>query len=212
MINSRKNPAKAGSLHLKSLAKLSMFSAIGNKVGLRTLFADQSFQKIPQEKVEEVLLEVHLFAGFPATIDAFIEFRKFKPRQARVKRISGIDNRQDRLRRGKRLCQQVYHINFNRLISRMDDLHPELAKWIIEDGYGRVLSRSGLTTLDREFVAIAALAVLGWERQLESHIRGAINIGAKQAHLLSLFGVISPYISKRRIRTMRAVVNCEEMA
>lgn len=89
----------------------------------------------------------------------------------------------------------------------MESLHPVLAQWIIEDGYGKVLSRSGLTIFEREFVAIAVLAVLGWNRQLESHIRGAMNIGVRRSMLNRLFLVITPFISRRQIGVMVKVVN-----
>jgi 4-carboxymuconolactone decarboxylase len=61
----------------------------------------------------------------------------------------------------------------------MEALHPELAWWILDDGYGRVLSRPGLTGRERELLAVAALAVLpGAGLQLDSHERGARRFGA----------------------------------
>src|SRR5207249_3289936 len=52
---------------------------------------------------------------------------------------------------------------------------------MIEQGYGRVLSRGGLGAATRELVAVAVLAASGWERQLVSHLLGAARLGAPRA-------------------------------
>lgn len=65
----------------------------------------------------------------------------------------------------------------------MRALSPELDAWMIEDGYGRTLTRPGLSVIERELVTVAALAALGWERQLEAHRRGAARVGARPAEV-----------------------------
>jgi 4-carboxymuconolactone decarboxylase len=60
-------------------------------------------------------------------------------------------------------------------------LHPDLAVWMIEQGYGRVLSRAGLDPATRELVAVTVLAATGWERQLVSHLLGASRLGADRS-------------------------------
>ena len=60
----------------------------------------------------------------------------------------------------------------------MAGFHPELAEWILADGYGRVLSRPGLTIRERELIVVAVLAALRLPKQLESHVRGARRVGA----------------------------------
>ena len=52
---------------------------------------------------------------------------------------------------------------------------------MIEQGYGRVLSRPGLGARERELITVAALAALGWQRQLVSHVLGALRIGASES-------------------------------
>jgi AhpD family alkylhydroperoxidase len=82
-------------------------------------------------------------------------------------------------RRGERLCRQVYGAVYPRLIARVHALHPDLAVMMVEQGYGRVLSRSGLDQKTRELVAVTVLAAGGWERQLVSHVMGALRLGAE---------------------------------
>lgn len=76
----------------------------------------------------------------------------------------------------------------------MDQLHPEFSDWIIQDGYGKVLSRPGLSLKERELIAIAVLAALGWRRQLNSHIAGSLNAGASIGELKAVGKAIQPYI------------------
>jgi hypothetical protein len=52
---------------------------------------------------------------------------------------------------------------------------------MIEQGYGRVLTRPGLSGPVRELIAVTVLAALGWERQLVSHLLGAVRLGATPA-------------------------------
>ena len=74
---------------------------------------------------------------------------------------------------------------------RLNALHPDLAVWIVRDGYGRVLSRPGLTARERELLAVAALAALGGlEKQLESHVRGARRVGASEAEIRAVLKAV----------------------
>ena len=61
-------------------------------------------------------------------------------------------------------------------------LHPDLATWVVETGYGRVLSRpGGLGARERELVTVAVLAATRRPRQLVSHLLGAAAWGGPPA-------------------------------
>ena len=49
---------------------------------------------------------------------------------------------------------------------------------MVQEGYGKVLGRSGLSLVARELCIVALLAVLDVPKQLYSHLRGALNVGA----------------------------------
>lgn len=74
-------------------------------------------------------------------------------------------------------------------MAKMTRYHPDLAEWILVDGYGKVLARPGLTLVERELIVVAVLAALRLPMQLESHERGALRVGA----------------SKREVAAMKAV-------
>ncbi len=124
-----------------------------------------------QEAIEEVVLQTLLFAGYPKTIEALKHVRKVFTGTDSKKRIKS------HAKAGATTSKIIYGKHHSRLIELMDDLHPDLSRWMIEDGYGRVLSRSGLSLKDREAAVMASLMASGMVNQFRSHVRGALFAG-----------------------------------
>lgn len=116
-----------------------------------------------------------LYAGYPGALEGLRVLNAAWPGRARRTR-EGTPTRWRA--RGAALCARVYGDAYARLLPAVRALHPDLAVWMVEHGYGRVLARAGLSVADRELVTVAALAALGWERQLVSHVLGAGRVGA----------------------------------
>lgn len=116
-----------------------------------------------------------LHAGYPAALEGMMVLEDEWPGRAQRRVEGGVTAWR---RRGERLCRQVYGSVYPRLIERVRMLHPDLAVMMVEQGYGRVLSRGGLDQSTRELVAVTVLAAGGWERQLVSHVMGALRLGA----------------------------------
>jgi 4-carboxymuconolactone decarboxylase len=136
----------------------------------------------PRAAAEETALMLVLHAGFPAALEGLGVLQRAWPGRARAG--AAASPRQWRLR-GERNCRRVYGRSFDRLMDNVKALHPDLAEWMVEQGYGRVLSRPRLDGLTRERVAVAVLAALGWERQLVSHLLGAVRFGATPAEAVA---------------------------
>lgn len=116
-----------------------------------------------------------LHAGYPAALEACGLLLQTWPGRARRSREGGVAAWRAS---GERLCARVYGVQYRKLVANVDALHPDLAVMMIEQGYGRVLSRPGLDAVTRELVAVTVLASSGWERQLVSHLIGARHMGA----------------------------------
>ena len=58
------------------------------------------------------------------------------------------------------------------------DANPALDRLMVETGYGTVLARPGLDPAVRELCLVAVLTVQARDRQLYSHLRGALRTGA----------------------------------
>lgn len=114
-------------------------------------------------------------AGYPAALEALRVVSEAWPGRARR---TNEGTPAAWRRRGTALCRAVYGPVYRRLLRALDALHPDFAVWVIEEGYGRVLSRPGLDPPARERIAVAILAALAWERQLHSHLLGAARLGA----------------------------------
>ena len=113
------------------LSGMALLAALGKSVELRKLSRSVSFRRIPSRNIREALLAVHLFAGFPAAIEGFAALAIAIPSGSRSKRASMS------------------------IIQTLERLDPELSDWIFEDGYGKVLSRSGLSLVKRKLIAVA---------------------------------------------------------
>ena len=141
----------------------------------------------------EVVLQTHLFAGFPKTIFALRLFQKLG-----VSVPDGLkDEREESavLSDGEALCSQIYGNAYERLREMMASLHPEFDQWMVMTGYGRVLSRRGLEARQRELAVLPVLADQRAWPQLESHAAGAVRCGASSGDVLTSLGLWSVSVS-----------------
>jgi 4-carboxymuconolactone decarboxylase len=141
--------------------------------------------------VEELVLQTYLFAGFPRGLNAMREWRRASGRPAPA-RDDGerLDATDWWVREGERTCRTVYGDMYDRLRVNIRALHPALDVWMIVEGYGKVLSRPGLDLKRRELCVVAVCAALGQERQLHSHLHGALNAGATPAEVDETLGMV----------------------
>ena len=71
-----------------------------------------------------------------------------------------------------------------RVIDSLADIAPDLARYIIEFGFGDVYSRPGLSLPQRELATIAALTALGNAApQLKVHLHAALNVGLSRREI-----------------------------
>lgn len=125
--------------------------------------------------VEEALLQSYLFLGYPAALNALALWRERTGGRA----APGVEEEWGGWReRGERVCERVYGGQYARLRENVARLHPELERWMLTEGYGKVLGRPGLELRVRELCIVALLAGADAEPQLHAHLRGALNVGA----------------------------------
>jgi 4-carboxymuconolactone decarboxylase len=130
--------------------------------------------------VEEVILQSHLFVGFPDALNSLAVWRAVggSPAPAAL----GEDAASWEAR-GDVVCHAVYGSNYGKLRENVRALHPDFEEWMVTGGYGRVIGRPGLELRVRELCIAALLAVWNVPRQLHSHLRGALNTGASVAEV-----------------------------
>ena len=66
------------------------------------------------------------------------------------------------------------------VIKSLEDIAPDLGKFIVAFAFGDIYTREGLTTEEREMITLSSLLTAGGcEPQLEVHINGALNVVVK---------------------------------
>lgn len=131
--------------------------------------------------VEEMILQSHLFVGFPDALHALARWRDLSDGPVRYQPESEASA--DFRARGEAMCARVYGGSYEKLRANVVRLHPAMDEWMVTGGYGRVLGRPGLDLVARELCIVALLVVWHVPRQLHSHLRGALNVGASVAQL-----------------------------
>ena len=80
------------------------------------------------------------------------------------------------------------------VIRSLEDIAPDLGKFIVEFAFGDIYTREGLTTEEREMITLSSLLTAGGcEPQLEVHINGALNVGISPEKVIETFLQCIPY-------------------
>jgi 4-carboxymuconolactone decarboxylase len=167
----------------------------------------EAAREVPPVHVEELLLQSYLFCGFPRALNATREWRRVSQRVApdsdEAEDVGLAEEWRDR---GERTCALVYGAMYERLRLNVRDLHPALDTWMVVDGYGKVLGRPGLDLQRRELCVVAACAAMGQDRQLHSHLRGALNVGVEAAALRDALDAVAGLIGVERVRSAQLLL------
>ncbi len=169
-----------------ALAELSAGLAGGDADELEPLLRSAAEAAGPVA-VEEAILQSHLFLGFPAALRGMRIWRRMREDAGASGEAAPVeaDRRSGEWEdRGEEVCRRVYGSAYGELRRNVGRLHPDLDAWMIRDGYGKVLARTGLDLAARELCIVATLAADGSPRQtLHSHLRGALRAGAGPAEV-----------------------------
>jgi 4-carboxymuconolactone decarboxylase len=184
-----------------ALIRVSAALSHGSTADLRTALRD-AVEVADAGQVEEVLLQGYLFAGYPAALNAFRLWREISGRAAPA---PVTDDAAEWQRRGTEVFGVVYGDQADRLRANVAALHPDLDRWALFEGYGKVLGRPGLDLATRELCIAALLASLDAEPQLYAHLRGALNAGASEEDVDDALREAAREMSPERARAARDV-------
>ena len=191
----------------RALVRLSAALAGGAEEQVRDQLGAAA-TRAPHEWIEEVLLQTYLFAGFPRALNGMREWRRVSGAVAAASPAVPATPQREA---GEQTCALVYGSMYGRLRVNIRALHPLLDDWMIEEGYGKVLSRPALDLPRRELCIVAACAATGQDRQLQSHLHGCRNTGVAHpvvsAALESLHGVVSDELLSRAVRLWQRISN-----
>lgn len=180
----------------RRLVRVAAVVAAGTEAEVRDVLADAE-PHVPQRWIEELLLQTYLFAGFPRALNAFREWRRRVPAPADEPLPIEVDEWTER---GPETCRAVYGSMYEKLRANIAVLHPAIDSWMIVEGYGKVLSRPGLDLPRRELCIVAACVASAQDRQLHSHLHGALNVG------------VAPDVVRAALDSLQLVVSRDRLA
>ncbi|MEP7383396.1 MAG: carboxymuconolactone decarboxylase family protein [Gemmatimonadota bacterium] len=182
-------------VQLVALVRVAAAVAAAGEVEVRLALAVAA-DALPPEWVEEVILQSYLFAGFPRALNAAREWRRLSGRAApSTDESEQYENAESWRSAGEQTCAVVYGASYERLRRNIRALHPALDAWMIVEGYGKVLSRPQLDLRRRELCIVAACAAAGQDRQLHSHLRGALNAGASSGEVGAVLAAVTDFMA-----------------
>jgi alkylhydroperoxidase/carboxymuconolactone decarboxylase family protein YurZ len=148
---------------------------------------------ISGDALYEVVLQSYLFLGFPRMLTAAESWSKRYKSSSTASALAPVTADESSLwfTNGMSLSKRVYGESFVPLKDKVESMAPEIFRWMIVEGYGKVLSRPGLSIIDRELCIVSSLMVENREQQLYSHIRGALNVGAHLAQVETVINDIA---------------------
>lgn len=208
MTSVAEGPAKVASLDnaLRHLVRIAGAIAGANEPQLRSVMSG-ALRDVDPSAVEEIILQSYLFAGFPRALNAARTWRAVSGRRAPEGDVEASPAEIRAWReRGEETCEIVYGDSYRRLRANIRALHPTLDEWMIVDGYGKVLSRSRVDLRTRELCVVAACAVAGQQRQLHSHLRGALNTGSSAEEIAAVLEVLSDLVPPEDLTRYRQLL------
>ncbi|MDF1837983.1 MAG: carboxymuconolactone decarboxylase family protein [Planctomycetota bacterium] len=160
----------------------------------------------PDGRWREALIQSHLFLGFPRVVEAFEVLSREGGLHAPTEpehEVAGADH----AAQGAPIFDAIYQDLAPVVRRRLAQHHTDFAHWIAEHAYGRVLARPGLQASVRELLAVVCLLHSGLDRQLASHTRGAVRLGASHESVLAVFELVRPHLAGAEAKRLEEVVH-----
>ncbi|MDO5835719.1 MAG: carboxymuconolactone decarboxylase family protein [Methanobacterium sp.] len=100
----------------------------------------------------------------------------------------------DRYQKGIENLKKMNPDSYSDLEKLLNDIAPDMARYIAEFPYGDIYSRPGLDLKTRELVTVASITTLGCaQAQLKSHIHGALNVGCTPKEIIEVIIQMAVY-------------------
>lgn len=107
---------------------------------------------------------------------------------------------QTRFETGMEQLKKIDGIGGENVIKSLEDIAPDVGRFIIEFAFGEIYPRENLSLPEREMITITSLLTLGGcEPQLEVHINGALNVGISPQKIIETFIQCIPYVGFPRV-------------
>lgn len=181
----------------RQLATVSALAAMGNAAPQLRFHIDGALNVgCTREEIVETLIHVSVYAGFPAALNGLIaaraifEARTDIPAQTRTAPAPTGD----RFERGSARLSEIDGHAGEQVIASLQDIAPDLARYLLEFVFGDIYSRPGLDLKTRELTTVAMLTALGTAApQLAVHIHALLNVGGTTTEAVEVITQMASY-------------------
>jgi 4-carboxymuconolactone decarboxylase len=181
-----------------ALVRIATATAGGEEPVLRERMIAARAAGVPALWVEELLLQTFLNVGYPLALVAFGVWRQVAGPVTDGGESIAHPEWERWTERGVEACAQVYGRTYHKLLLNLRALHPAIEPLVVVDAYGKILGRPGLDPKRRELCTLAAIAMLNAPRQLNAHLRGALNTGSTREEVDAVLAVVESELTKER--------------
>lgn len=147
----------------------------------------------PREIVES-MIHLVVYAGFPAALNGVLAARDvFREKGVDAAPVSVLPST-TRYDDGVAGLRAVDGAVGERVVESLNEIAPDLGRFVVEFAFGEVYSRTGIDLVLRELITVAALAAMGSATpQLKVHMHGFLNVGGKREELVEVITQIAAY-------------------
>ena len=184
-------------------ARLAAAHAAGDQAALADELRAARSEGIEWDTCYEVLLQLVAYTGYPRTLNALATFRA----------VSGIPAGEQPAEPWELYASTiwpergvaVFHALWpgRALAESVRPLSPELAEWVINDDFGRIFGRPGLTLLEREAAVIGSLVGQGTTPQLRSHRFAFLAVGGDDATIDAIISGLADILPPAALASAR---------
>ncbi|WP_454726520.1 MULTISPECIES: carboxymuconolactone decarboxylase family protein [Cupriavidus] len=152
----------------------------------------------PAELVE-AMMHLTVYAGFPAALNGVAAAKAVFARagiavDVAAATLPAAAPAGSRYATGLARLREIDGEAGERVIASLQDIAPDLGRFVIEFVFGDVYARPGLDLASRELVTVAALAAMGSATpQLQVHMHGLLNVGGTRAQLVETIIQVAAY-------------------
>ncbi|MBY8880460.1 carboxymuconolactone decarboxylase family protein [Actinacidiphila acidipaludis] len=185
----------------RQIATVAALAALGNAAPqLRFHIGGALNVGCTRREIVETFIHATVYAGFPAALNALSAAREvFAARPAGegaddddLSRPGPADG--DRYQRGLEALRAVDGPEGVHVVRSLDDIAPDLGRYLVEYVFGDIYARPGLDLATRELASVAMCTALGTAGpQLRVHLRAFLNVGGTREEIVELMTQMAGY-------------------
>lgn len=180
----------------RQLATVAALAALGNAPSQLRFHINGALNVgASPEQIVEAFVQLTIYAGFPAALNAIQTAREvFTSRGMEPAPHTHRAGASERFETGSRLLEEIDGTGGAAVIGALQDISPDLGRFIVEYSFGDIYARPGLTLRERELVTVASCIALGTcVPQLQLHMHGYLNVGGTKDEVIEIVMQMAVY-------------------